>query len=66
MSTPIITAVANTEQIIKNMQNKQVMAPTAGLLGRRRSKVDARAGENTQHNIASYVKQIREVRGTHA
>ena len=66
MSTPIITAIANTEYIINNMQNKVITTPTAGLLGRRESKVTEREGENTQNNIASYVKQIREVRGTHA
>jgi len=58
--------MGSTDYIIKNMQNKADIAPTAGLLGRKQPRKSSRDGENTQSNIASYVKQIREVRKTYA
>jgi len=64
MSEHIIKAMRANEMIIRKSEGSKPSTPAGGLLSRTGEKTTSNI--NTTDNIASYVKQIRAARNTHA
>ena len=64
MSEQILKAMQANEMTIRNSAGSKPSTPAGGLLSRTNDK--STNNINTIDNIASYVKQIRAARTTHA
>jgi len=65
MKDQIIKAVHAVNKMLRDKEGSQPTTPSEGLLARKGAKKDT-TEMSVNDNVASYVKQIREARNTHA